>query len=73
MHTWPPAFSFNVNDISHVISDISNPVLCADDTSLIITNSNSQMFKKNINSAILQLNRWLNSNQILLNLEKLVF
>jgi hypothetical protein len=31
--------------------------LYADDTSLIITDSDSQMFKKNINTAILQLNR----------------
>jgi hypothetical protein len=27
-----------VNDIPHVISDISNPILYADDSSLIITN-----------------------------------
>ena len=46
-----------INNIPNVISDISNPVLYADDTSLIITNSDSQMFEKNINTAILQLNK----------------
>ena len=36
IHTWPPAFLLYVNDIPYVISDISNPVLYADDTSLIL-------------------------------------
>jgi hypothetical protein len=39
---------------------------------LIITNSNSQMFE-NINTAILQLNRWFSSNWLLLNLERTYF
>jgi len=56
-----------------MISDISNPVLYADDTSLIITNSDGQMFEKDINTAILQLNRWFKSNLLLLNLEKTYF
>ena len=54
----------------NVISDVSNPVLYADDTILIITNSHSQLFEKDINTAILQLNRWFKSNLLLLNLEK---
>ena len=62
-----------VNDIPNAISDISNPMLYADDTSLIITNSDSQMFEKDINTATLQLDRWFNSNLLLLNLEKTYF
>ena len=50
-----------------------NPVLCADGTSLVITNSDSQIFEKDLNTAILQLNRWFNSNLLLLNLEKTYF
>jgi hypothetical protein len=69
----PLPFLLYVNDIPNVISDISNPILYADDTSLIITNSDSQMFEKNINTAILQLNKWFNSNLLLLNLEKNLF
>jgi len=57
IHIWPPAFLLYVNDIPNAISDIYNPVLYTDDTSLIITNSNSQMFEKNIKTAILQLNK----------------
>jgi hypothetical protein len=45
-------FLLYVNDIQNVISDISNPILYADDTSLIITNSDSRTFDKNINTAI---------------------
>jgi len=64
----PLLFLLYINDIPHVISDISNPILCADDTSLMITNSDKQMFEKNINTAFLQLNKWFNSNLLLLNL-----
>ena len=69
----PLLFLLYVNDVPNVISDISNPVLYADDTSLIITNSDSQMFEKDINTAILQLNRWFRSNLLLLSLEKTYF
>jgi hypothetical protein len=37
----PLPFLLHVNDLPNVISDISNPVLYADDTSLIINNSDS--------------------------------
>jgi hypothetical protein len=39
-------FLLYVNDLPNAISNISNPVLYADDTSLIITNSDCQMLKK---------------------------
>jgi len=70
IHTWALLFLLYVNDIPHVISDISNPVLYADDTSLIISNLDNQMFVKSINTTILQLNKWFNSNLLPLNLEK---
>jgi len=69
----PLLFLIYVNDIPHVISNIANPILYADDTSLIIINSDSQMFEKGTNTAILQLNKWFNSNLLLLNLEKNYF
>jgi hypothetical protein len=69
----PLLFLLYVNDIPHVISDISNPILYGDDTSLIITTSDNQMFEKSINTAILQLNKWFNSNLLILNLEKTYF
>jgi hypothetical protein len=66
-------FLLYVNDIPNVISDVSKPVLYADDTSLIITNSNIKLFEKDINSAIQWLNRWFHSNLLVLNLEKTYF
>jgi hypothetical protein len=69
----PLLFLLYVNDIPNVISDISNPILYAIDTSLIITNSDSQMFEENLNIAILQLNKWFKSNLLLLNLGKTYF
>ena len=39
----------------------------------ILRYSDSQMFEKDINTAVLQLNRWFNSNLLLLNLEKTYF
>jgi len=69
----PLLFLLYINDVPNVISDIANPVRYADDTNLIITNSDSQMFEKDINTAILHLNRWFKSNLLLLNLEKTYF
>ena len=69
----PLLFLIYINDVPNIIYDISNPVLYADDISLITTNSDSQMFDKDINTAISQLNRWFNSNLLLLNLEKVCF
>jgi hypothetical protein len=69
----PGSFPLYVNDIPNAISNISNPILYADDTSLIITNLDNKMFEKNIITAILQLNKWVNSNLLLLNLEKTYF
>jgi hypothetical protein len=44
----PLLFLLYVNDMLNVISDISNPVLYADETSLIITNSDIQIFERDI-------------------------
>jgi hypothetical protein len=68
----PLFFLIYINDMPKVISDISNPVLCADNTSSIIINFDSQTFQCDINTAIIQLNKWFNSNLLLLNLERKV-
>jgi hypothetical protein len=48
----PLLFLLYINDLSKNVSDLSNPVLYVDDTSLIITNPNSQMFEDDINTAV---------------------
>jgi hypothetical protein len=45
----------------------------ADDTSLIIKNSDSQIFEKDINTSIRQISKWFQSNLLVLNLEKTYF
>jgi hypothetical protein len=62
-----------VNDLPNAISDLSNPTLYVDDTSLLITNSDSQMFENDINTVLAELSTWFHSNLVLLNLEKLIF
>jgi hypothetical protein len=69
----PLLFLLYVNDLPNIISDTANSVLYADDTSLIITDSDIQRLGKDINTTILQLNRWFNSNLLLPNLEKTYF
>ena len=66
----PLLFLLYINDVPNLISNISKPVLHADDTSLIISNSDTQMFQKDINTAIAQLNKWFKSSLLSLNLEK---
>jgi hypothetical protein len=52
----PLFFLLYVNDLPKIISNISNPILFADDTSIIITNSDLREFKKDIHSILIQLN-----------------
>jgi hypothetical protein len=67
-----PYFSFYVIDLPKIITNISNPILFPDDTSMIIITSDLQEFKKDIHSIIIQLNTWFKSN-LSLNLDKTHF
>jgi hypothetical protein len=69
----PLLFPLYVNDLPNAISDLSTPTLYADDTSLLITNSDSQMFENDINTVLAKLSTRFHSNLLLLNLEKLIF
>jgi hypothetical protein len=66
-------FLLYINDLPKIIFDQYNQVLYADDTSLVITNYNSQIFGKEINAVVSRLNRWFHSNSLLLNLENAYF
>jgi hypothetical protein len=69
----PLLFLLYVNDLPNATSDLSKPVLFADDTSLIITNPDTQRFEKDINTVLEKLNQWFNNNLLLLNLKKTYF
>ena len=50
-------FLLYINDFPKTISEISNPTLFADDTSIIIANPKPTELKKNINQLLCKINR----------------
>ena len=50
------------NDLSLSISKLANPILFADDTTIIISNTNIKEFKNNINSVMTEITNWFQSN-----------
>jgi hypothetical protein len=66
-------FLLYVNDLPNAISELSNPVLFADDTSLILTNPDTHRFEKDINTVLEKLNKWFSSDSLSLNIEKTYF
>jgi len=51
-----------INDLSLSISKLANPILFADDTSIIISNTNPEEFKNYINSVMTKITNWFQSN-----------
>jgi hypothetical protein len=58
----PLLFIIYINDFSLTISKIANPILFADDTSIVISNTNPEEFKSNISSVLIETINWLQSN-----------
>jgi hypothetical protein len=69
----PLLFLLYINDLPFSMSNISNPILYADDTSLVLKNLDSQIFKEDVNTSVRQINKWFQSNLLVLNLEKTNF
>jgi len=55
------------------IDNCAEPVLCADDTSIITANDNVQQFKSNITVAMQGINNWFLSNLLIINYNKTHF
>jgi hypothetical protein len=66
----PLFFLLYINDLPKSVSDKSNPILFADDTSFIITNSNKAEFKHNTDDIFSEINKWLRCNLLSLNYDK---
>jgi hypothetical protein len=62
-----------LNDLSLSINKFANPILFADDTSIIISSSNPEEFKNNINSVMTEIINWFQSNLLTLNCNKTHF
>ena len=60
-NTWSLFFLIYINDLPNIIqADPSNPILFADDTSIIITNASLSKFKEYINNISDIINDWHN-------------
>ena len=69
----PLLFIVYINDLSLTISKLANTILFADDTSIIISNSNQDEFKTNINSVMNEIMNWFQINLLTLNCNKTHF
>jgi len=68
-----PLFFLYINDISSIISKIANPVLFADDTSIIIAHNNPEEFKNKINMVLIEIINCFQCNFLILNCNKTHF
>jgi len=66
-------FLIDINDLSLSINKLANPILFADDMTIIISNTNPQEFKNNINSVMTEITNWFQSNLLTLNCNKTHF
>ena len=58
----PLLFLIYINAISLSVSKLANLILFADDTSIIISNTNPEEFKNNINSVMTEITNWFQRN-----------
>jgi hypothetical protein len=70
-NSWTPVFSFYISDLPKIITKYNSLVLFADDTSLLITDSNSLDFNININQSFRNIIPWFNSNLLILHFNKI--
>jgi hypothetical protein len=69
----PLLFLIYINEFPLSINKLASSILFADDTSIIISNTNPDEFKKNINSVMTEITNWLQSNLLTSNLNKTIF
>jgi hypothetical protein len=69
----PLLFLIYINDLSLSINKLANPILFADDTTIIISNANPKEFQNNINSVMTEITFWFQNNLLSLNYNKTHF
>ena len=69
----PFLFLIYINDLSKSVSDKSNPILFADDTSFAIANRDKEKFKFNTNEIFNEINKWFCSDLLTLNYDNTYF
>jgi len=63
----------HTNNLSFSLNKLANPILFADDMTIIISNTNPEEFKNNINSVMTEITNWFQSNLLTLNCNKTHF
>jgi hypothetical protein len=66
----PLFFLIYINDLPTIVNKVNNMVLFADDTSIIITDSNRRDFNINANQMFENINTWFTVNLLALNFNK---
>jgi hypothetical protein len=69
----PLLFPIHINDLSLTISKLANSILFADNTSIIISNTNPEEFKNNINSVMTETINLFHINLLTMNCKKTLF
>src|SRR5215510_11988083 len=69
----PLLFLIYINDFPLTINKLASSILFADNTSIIVSNTNPEKFKKSINSVMTEITDWLQSNLLTLNCNKTIF
>ena len=66
----PLLFLVYINDLSLKINSLAEPILFADDTSVVISNSNFTEFSTTVNLVLAHIIEWFSANRLVLNLKK---
>jgi hypothetical protein len=66
----PLLFLIYINDLSKTLSSVTESILFADDTSIVISNTNSDELMRNMNLVMKQTINWFQSNLLSLNYNK---
>ena len=69
----PLLFLMYISDLSLSISKLVNPILIADYTTIVISNTNPDEFKNNINSIMTEITNWFQHNLLTLKCNKTHF
>ena len=69
----PLLFLIYINDFPLTISKLANSIIFADDASIVISNTNQESFRNSINSTMIEIINWFQSNLLTLNCEKTHF
>ena len=59
-----------MNDFPKTINDTAEPILFADDTTILITSPNKRDFELKLTKVLNYINEWFNTNQLSINLDK---